>query len=68
MNIVRLSKIFDELLQVVGNLTKAPIVKIFDQNMHVVSFNNQQIFAAKYFRVRVAKDLDHSAREVSFAT
>ena len=67
INILRLSKIFDGFSQGVGNSTKAPLVLIFYQNMQLGPFKNQQIFVAKYFGVRVAKYLDHSAREVSFS-
>lgn len=67
INILRLSKIFDGFSQGVGNSTEAPLVLIFYQNIQLGSFNNQQIFVAKYFGVRVAKHLDHSAREVSFS-
>tara|TARA_R110000772_G_scaffold107009_1_gene209163 strand:+ start:352 stop:669 length:318 start_codon:yes stop_codon:yes gene_type:complete len=67
INIVRFSKIFDGFSQGVGNSTKAPLVLIFYQNIQLGSFKNQQIFVAKYFGVRVAKHLDHSAREVSFS-
>ena len=67
INILLFSKIFDGFSQGVGNSTKAPLVSIFYQNIQLVSFKNQQIFVAKYFGVRVAKHLDHSARKVSFS-
>jgi hypothetical protein len=66
INILLFSKIFDGFSQGVGNSTKAPLVLIFYQNMQVGPFSNQQLFVAKYFGVRVAKHLDHSARKVSF--